>query len=178
MKLKFKNILPITLFWLCATACIAEPSVVVMPKKESEKTVAKPFFLDSKDKKSEVDAENFKNIAKQNIIKNDTPNNAKEGMFDKFLALKAKEKAFILIALAVIPIFLWGILRFTLTGKQFSDSEYTVIEKVYTNPDSYIEKRKYINSGKIFYIAEGDFPRELTGGITSDVYEKIKRSAT
>jgi hypothetical protein len=177
MKIKLKSILPITILWLCATSCLAEnSSVAVTFKKEPTEAGTKQFFLDSKDNNSKVNPEKFNEISNQNRIKDSSSSKAKEGMLDKFWNLKIKEKAFILAALAIVPIFLWGIMKFAITGKQFSDKDFTVTEKIFVTENSYIEARKYINSGKIFYLAEGDFPNELKGGISRETYEKLKNS--
>ncbi len=139
-------------------------SVVVIPAKEQQNS-------NSSIKELSLPQERTSSKPKSQITSETT---AKENEKNLWESLKSRPAIFKLLGIAVIFIFLWGLARYFFTGKQFADSEYTVLETIYSDKNSYIEKRKYINSNEIFYFAEGFKARDLTGKISLENYEKLK----
>jgi hypothetical protein len=139
-------------------------SVVVIPTKEQKNS-------NSSIKELSLPPERVAPKPKSQITNESTNPEKQKNIWEK---LKSRPEIFKLLGIAVIFIFLWGLARYIFTGKQFADSEYAVLETMYSDKNSYIEKRKYINSGEVFYFAEGFDGRDSTGKISLENYEKLK----
>lgn len=139
-------------------------SVVVIPTKEQQNS--------NSIKELSLPQERVSPKPKTQIASESTTPEKEKNLWE---TIKSRPAAFKLLGIAIAIIFLWGLARYVFTGKQFADSEFTVLETIYSDKNSYIEKRKYINSGEIFYFAEGFQARDLTGKISSENYEKLKR---